>query len=148
MVPDAASRGAGITTRGDPRITRVGAWLRHFKLDELPQLWNVLRGEMSLVGPRPEDPRYLQYYTPAQRAVLSVPPGITGAAALAYRHEERFLQGPDWQETYIRQVLPAKLELELAYLHRRTFWTDLAILGQTVLVLFKKEHADDSLPSV
>jgi lipopolysaccharide/colanic/teichoic acid biosynthesis glycosyltransferase len=136
MVSDAAQRGAGITTRNDPRITRVGKFLRRSKLDELPQLWNVLRGEMSLVGPRPEDPRYLRYYSPAQRAVLRATPGITSVASLAFRHEEQMLEGAAWEETYIQRVLPAKLDLELAYLQRRTFWSDLAVLGRTGLALF------------
>lgn len=135
MTADAAQQGAGITTRNDPRITRVGRALRKSKLDELPQLWNVLRGEMSLVGPRPEDPRYVEYYTPAQRKVLTVPPGITGVASLAFRNEQEMLEGAAWQEKYIREILPAKLELELAYLERRTFWSDLEILARTVLAL-------------
>lgn len=138
MVAGAGQRGAGITMRDDPRITRVGNLLRRAKLDELPQLWNVLRGEMSLVGPRPEDPRYLKYYTPAQRAVLAYAPGMTGAASIAFRHEEEFLHGPAFEETYIRRVLPAKLDLELAYLQRRTFWTDLEILARTGWVLFAR----------
>lgn len=135
MSADAAQRGAAITTRNDPRVTRVGRALRKSKLDELPQLWNVLRGEMSLVGPRPEDPRYVEYYTPAQRKVLTVPPGITSVASLAFRHEQELLDGAAWQEKYIREILPAKLELELAYLERRTFWSDLGILVRTVWAL-------------
>ena len=83
MIVDADKQGAGITTARDRRITKVGLWLRRFKLDELPQLWNVLKGEMSLVGPRPEDPRYVAHYTPEQRQVLAVRPGITGTASLA-----------------------------------------------------------------
>jgi lipopolysaccharide/colanic/teichoic acid biosynthesis glycosyltransferase len=135
MTADAGQRGAGITTRNDPRITRIGQVLRRYKLDELPQLWNVLRGEMSLVGPRPEDPRYVTYYTSAQRKVLTVPPGITGVAALAFRHEQDLLDGAVWEEKYVREIMPAKLELELAYLQRRTFWSDLQILGRTALAL-------------
>jgi len=135
MVADAAQRGAGITSRDDPRITRVGKVLRRTKVDELPQLINVLRGEMSLVGPRPEDPRYLQYYTPAQRAVLDVRPGITSAASLAFRHEEQLLSGTDWEQIYIHSVLPQKLDIELAYLQRRTFWSDLGIVAQTALAV-------------
>ncbi len=140
MVTDAALRGAGITQHNDARVTRVGKFLRRFKLDELPQLWNVLRGEMSLVGPRPEDPRYLQYYTPAQRALLSISPGVTGVASLAFRDEAQLLTGEDWERVYIEQVLPAKLDLELAYLQRRTFWTDVQVLMQTVLVLFGRRN--------
>lgn len=135
MTADATERGAGITTRDDVRITRAGRVLRRYKLDELPQLWNVLRGDMSLVGPRPEDPRYVQYYTPAQRAVLRVRPGMTGAAALAFRHEEQMLDGAAWEEKYVSEIMPAKLELELAYLERRTFWSDLEILSRTALAI-------------
>ncbi len=139
MVADAAARGAGITTRNDPRITRAGKFLREHKLDELPQLLNVLRGEMSLVGPRPEDPRYVQGYTPAQRALLQVPPGITSVASLTFRHEEALLDGADWERTYTEIVLPKKLELELRYLRGRTLWSDLVIVGKTFLTLFQKE---------
>lgn len=137
MTANAAQRGAGITARHDPRITRLGRTLRRYKLDELPQLWNVLRGEMSLVGPRPEDPRYTQYYSPAQRAILNVRPGITSIASLTFRHEQEMLDGPGWQEKYIREIMPAKLALELAYLERQSFWSDLAILVRTALVFLK-----------
>lgn len=139
MTQDAAERGAGITARNDPRVTRAGAVLRRYKLDELPQLWNVLVGEMSLVGPRPEDPRYVQLYTPAQRVVLDVPPGITSAASVKFRHEEAFLAGADWERMYREVVMPRKLEIELSYLKRRTFRSDLAILARTFLAMFEKE---------
>ncbi len=139
MIQDAAQRGAGITTRDDPRITRSGKFLRHYKLDELPQLWNVLRGEMSLVGPRPEDPRYVALYTPAQRAVLDVPPGITSAASISFRNEEALLHGADWEQTYTESVLPKKLDIELCYLQRRTLWSDLAVIGKTFQSVLQKE---------
>src|SRR5204862_76031 len=93
----------------DPRVTRLGALLRRTSLDELPQLLNVLKGEMSVVGPRPQDPRYVALYTAKQRGVLAVRPGITSAAALAYRHEEQLLAGPDWEARYRGEVMPAKL---------------------------------------
>ncbi|HZQ06091.1 MAG TPA: sugar transferase [Anaerolineae bacterium] len=144
MVADAAQRGAGITSRDDPRITRIGKILRRTKMDELPQLINVLRGEMSLVGPRPEDPRYIQYYTPAQRAVLDVLPGITSAASLAFRHEEQMLSGADWEQTYIDSVLPQKLDIELAYLRRRTFWSDLGIMAQTARAVLNGGNGNDA----
>jgi lipopolysaccharide/colanic/teichoic acid biosynthesis glycosyltransferase len=135
MVADAAQKGPGITTAGDPRITRVGEVLRRTKLDELPQLINVVRGEMSLVGPRPEDPRYVPLYTPEQRRVLSVRPGMTSPASLRFRHEEELLQGGDWERVYLSEVLPAKLQIELEYLERRSVWTDLRVIVQTVLAL-------------
>jgi len=136
MVADAASKGPGITHQGDPRVTRVGNWLRRFKLDELPQLINVCKGEMSLVGPRPEDPRYVALYTPEQRAVLTVAPGVTSAASLRFRHEEQLLTGTYWEDTYLQAILPEKLKIDLDYIQRRTFATDLLIIWQTFLALF------------
>jgi lipopolysaccharide/colanic/teichoic acid biosynthesis glycosyltransferase len=130
--------GAGITRAGDPRVTRVGRLLRRTKLDELPQLVNVLRGEMSLVGPRPEDPRYTALYDEQQKRVLSVRPGITGAASLEYRDEESRLVGDDWERTYVEEIMPAKLRLELAYLERASFATDLALLGATIAALLRR----------
>jgi lipopolysaccharide/colanic/teichoic acid biosynthesis glycosyltransferase len=135
MVVDADRKGPGITTAGDPRITRVGNALRRTKLDELPQLINVVRGEMSLVGPRPEDARYVALYTPEQRRVLSVRPGITSPASLRFRQEEDLLRGEGWRRVYREQVLPAKLQIELDYLEGASLWRDLGILVQTVLAL-------------
>jgi lipopolysaccharide/colanic/teichoic acid biosynthesis glycosyltransferase len=135
MVVDADRKGPGITTAGDPRITRVGNTLRRTKLDELPQLINVVRGEMSLVGPRPEDARYVALYTSEQRRVLSVRPGITSPASLCFRQEEDLLRGEDWRRVYREQVVPAKLQIELDYLERASLWRDLGILVQTVLAL-------------
>ena len=114
MIVGTDRQGPGITATGDPRITRVGRFLRRAKLDELPQFINVLVGDMSLVGPRPEDPRYVAFYTPEQRRVLSVRPGITSPASLAYRHEEQLLAGEDWETHYRARVLPDKLALDLA----------------------------------
>lgn len=140
MMVDAPKHGPGITKAGDRRITKLGAWLRRFKLDELPQLWNVLKGEMSLVGPRPEDPRYVAQYTAEQRRVLAVRPGLTGMATLAYRWEERSLSGADWEALYLNDIMPAKLTIELDYLRRRTLWTDLGVLVRTGMVVFKREQ--------
>src|SRR6478672_6127594 len=98
MVPDADKRGLSITSNGDRRITRVGRLLRKTKLDELPQLWNVLRGEMSLVGPRPEVPRYVELYTPEQRTILNYKPGITDLASLRFRDEESLLRAGEAAE--------------------------------------------------
>jgi lipopolysaccharide/colanic/teichoic acid biosynthesis glycosyltransferase len=134
MVENAAQVGPGITTAGDVRITRVGQWLRRTKIDELPQLWNVVRGEMSLVGPRPEDPRYVALYTEDQRHILSVRPGITSPASIQFRREEALLPAGD-METYIKLLMPAKIKADLEYLDRRTFWSDLAVLLDTVLKL-------------
>ncbi len=135
MDVDAARRGPGITVRDDPRITSIGRFLRRTKLDELPQLINILRGEMSLVGPRPEDPRYVALYTPEQRQVLKVRPGLTSRASLYYRGEETLLGGENWETTYREQILPRKLAAELSYLRQRTFLTDLGLIVQTVVAL-------------
>lgn len=123
----------GVTGPGDPRVTRVGRVLRHWRLDELPQLFNVLAGEMSLVGPRPEDPRFVAAYTEAQKQVLAVRPGITSPAAIRYRNESALLPpDPSLREAhYAKIVLPEKLALDLDYVRRRSFLTDLRILGQT-----------------
>jgi lipopolysaccharide/colanic/teichoic acid biosynthesis glycosyltransferase len=127
----ADASGAPITVRGDPRVTRVGRALRRFKLDELPQLWCVVRGDMSLVGPRPEDPRYVDWADPLHRQVFSARPGITGLAQLRYHDEESLLVGPDQDNLYRSVVLPAKLRLDRAYLERRSLGLDLCILAQT-----------------
>jgi len=137
MVADAAQSGPGITSACDGRVTRFGRVLRRFKLDELPQLLNVLKGEMSLVGPRPEDPRYIVNYTPEQRRVLSVRPGITGAASVRYRHEETLLKGPDWETVYLTVILPDKLKIDLGYIDRWSFRHDLKIMAQTASAVFR-----------
>lgn len=137
MRADAAAAGPGITRSGDARITPAGRFLRRTKIDELPQLLNVLRGDMSLVGPRPEDPRYVALYSPEQRRVLSVRPGITSAASIRYRHEESMLTGDDWENLYVTNVMPAKLRIELDYLDRRTLASDLRLIVQTLFALFR-----------
>jgi lipopolysaccharide/colanic/teichoic acid biosynthesis glycosyltransferase len=137
MVVDAARTGPGITAAGDPRITPFGAWLRRTKLDELPQLVNVLRGEMSLVGPRPEDPRYVALYTPEQRRVLTVRPGMTGPASLSHRNEEQMLTGTDWETEYRKRIMQEKLEIDLNYLANRRLWSDLQIIARTALSLVR-----------
>lgn len=148
MVVGAAKCGPGLTRGGDPRVTRVGKWLRKYKIDEVPQLINVLRGEMSLVGPRPEDPRYVAHYTPSQRQVLSVRPGIASPAAIKYRHEEEVLAaaGGDLEEAYLKYVLPDKLWLDLVYVHRRSFLLDLAVLARVALSLLPGKGCRPVLP--
>lgn len=127
--------GGAITAAGDARVTRVGRVLRRTKLDELPQLLNVLRGDMTLVGPRPEHPNYVRLYTPEQRRVLRVRPGLTGVASIAYRNEEALLGGEDPEALYRTVIMPDKLRLELEYLDRRSFWSDLRIIAATLSVL-------------
>jgi FlaA1/EpsC-like NDP-sugar epimerase/lipopolysaccharide/colanic/teichoic acid biosynthesis glycosyltransferase len=137
MVADASLRGGGLTYRDDPRITRMGSLLRTTKIDELPQLVNVFKGEMSLVGPRPEDPRYVALYTERQRQVLSLRPGVTSVASLRYRQEEELLPPDRWEQAYISTVLPAKLDLELSYLAKSSFGQDLLIMAGTLLTLLR-----------
>ncbi|MBI5928547.1 MAG: sugar transferase [Chloroflexi bacterium] len=137
MVNNADKQGPGITASGDSRITPMGRILRRTKLDELPQLINVLRGEMSLVGPRPEDPRYVALYSENQRVVLSVHPGITSLASVEYRNEEKILQGNGWEKLYVEKVMPDKLTLDLSYVENQSLWLDIKIIVKTLLSLFK-----------
>jgi lipopolysaccharide/colanic/teichoic acid biosynthesis glycosyltransferase len=123
----------GITVRGDHRITPVGNVLRRYKIDELPQLWNVFRGEMSLVGPRPELLKYVEDYSPEQRLVLSVRPGITDPASLLYRHEAEMLSRyEDPEQAYRLHILPDKLAQNLRYIRDISFRSDLHIIFATV----------------
>ncbi|MBN1120870.1 MAG: sugar transferase [Anaerolineae bacterium] len=135
MVEGADKLGPGITTGEDQRITRVGRFLRRTKLDELPQLINILCGDMSLVGPRPEDPRYVDLYTPEQRQILRVRPGITSPASIRYRDEQSQLTGSDWETHYINEVMPEKLSIDLQYVQNVSFWLDLRILFETLFAL-------------
>ena len=137
MVAGADRQGPGITAAGDSRVTKVGRFLRRTKLDELPQLINVLIGDMSLVGPRPEDPRYVALYTQEQRQVLAVRPGITSAASLTYRDESTLLSGEDWERRYIQKIMPHKLAIDLDYQARRTLASDLNLILRTVLALVR-----------
>ena len=133
MRHDAEALGGQLTVRGDPRITPLGAILRRFKIDELPQLINVVKGDMALVGPRPEVPRYVARYDARQRDVLRVRPGITDPASVAYRDENRLLAASsDPERTYVEQVMPAKLAMNLEYLERRTLLSDIAVIVQTL----------------
>jgi lipopolysaccharide/colanic/teichoic acid biosynthesis glycosyltransferase len=127
--------GLPVTCSGDPRVTRVGKWLRASKLDELPQIFNVIRGEMSLVGPRPEDPLYVAAYTPEQRLVLSVRPGMANSAFLRFGHELKYIErvAPDDLDRFYRaELLPQTLDLELRYVRGWTLTGDLRILVQTL----------------
>ena len=133
MVDGADKLGPHVTGIDDPRITHIGRFLRNTKLDELPQLINVLRGEMSLVGPRPEDPDYVRLYTPEQRMVLSVRPGITGAASVIYRHEEALLVGEDREHRYVQEIMPSKLAIDLEYLRNMSRTRDLKIIANTII---------------
>lgn len=125
------SSGTGVTLARDRRVTPLGRILRRSRIDELPQLVNVVRGEMSLVGPRPEDPRYVDWSDPLHRRVFTARPGVTGLAQLEFHDEARFLVGDDAEEHYRRDVLPAKLLLDAKYLDERTALMDLRILART-----------------
>jgi lipopolysaccharide/colanic/teichoic acid biosynthesis glycosyltransferase len=128
------------------RVTSIGRVLRATKLDELPQLWNVLRGEMSLVGPRPEVPRWTQVHRERWAEVLRVRPGITDAASLEFRDEERILAAkPDPEAAYREEVLPRKLELAERYVRERSFVGDLAILARTAMAIFRRAPPPDTL---
>jgi lipopolysaccharide/colanic/teichoic acid biosynthesis glycosyltransferase len=146
MQEQGETHGPKITTHADRRITRVGRLLRPTRLDELPQLWNVLRGDMSLVGPRPEDPHYVELYTDDDRAVLLARPGVTSLAALLYRDEERLLVGEGWERVYVEQVMPTKLAIDRAYVERRSLWLDLKILAATALAPLRLEGLVDLQP--
>ncbi|MCU1241119.1 MAG: sugar transferase [Candidatus Acidoferrum typicum] len=127
------ANGSGITISGDCRVTRVGRVLRKFKLDELPQLWNVVRGQMSLVGPRPEVPEFVDLSEPVWRSVLRVRPGITDPVSVAYRDEEKLLaKANDAVRFYREIVLPDKLARTLGYLENRSLWGDVLVIVQTI----------------
>ena len=136
----AAAAGPPITAADDPRVTRVGRLLRKTKVDELPQLFNVLIGDMSLVGPRPEDPGIVLRYTPRQMETLRVRPGITGPGSLFYEREQVHTIPEDVpaDDYYVEHLLGPKLDLELAYLENRTLGKDLGIIWQTITHLIRR----------
>jgi lipopolysaccharide/colanic/teichoic acid biosynthesis glycosyltransferase len=139
MVVDATDRGLELTVAPDARVTPIGAWLRRLKLDELPQLLNVLAGDMSLVGPRPEVPRYVALYSAAQRRVLDLVPGMTDEASLRYRDESALLaERPDPEHVYIYVIMPNKIRLSLAYAARATRWSDLLVILATLRQVFTR----------
>jgi lipopolysaccharide/colanic/teichoic acid biosynthesis glycosyltransferase len=133
MVADAPRAGPSVTAAGDPRVTRLGRFLRRTKLDELPQLVNVWLGDMSLVGPRPEVPKYLPLYSPDDREVLAVRPGITDPASLRLRHEEELLACfADRDRAYAEVLLPLKLDLQRQYVAEQSLAGDIAIIVRTL----------------
>ena len=141
MVSNADSIGGSLTTYRDTRITRIGRFLRWTKLDELPNLINVIKGEMSLIGPRPEAPVYVKYYTERQRQVLQVRPGMTGPSQLANRDEEDKLKGQsDAEHYYITELMPKKLDLDLHYVATQSIASDIRWLLKTFWVLFSVKN--------
>jgi lipopolysaccharide/colanic/teichoic acid biosynthesis glycosyltransferase len=144
MVSHAEKLGAQITIGQDPRITRSGEFLRKHKLDEIPQLINVLKGEMSFVGPRPEVPRYVALYSPEQYQVLNISPGITDLASLQFRNENEILaQAKEPEEFYIQEIMPHKIKLNLQYVRIANLATDIRIIIVTVLQIL----VDSMMPS-
>ena len=139
MATDASADGLQLTVGPDPRVTRTGRWLRKYKLDELPQLIDVVRGKMSLVGPRPEVPEYVKYYSREQKnIVLSVRPGITDNASIEYRDENNILAESDNPEQdYIEKILPIKLGYYLRYVADRSMTGDVAIILRTFGAVFR-----------
>ena len=138
MIVDADKKGLAITVGRDNRITRMGRLLRKTKLDELAQLINVFTGEMSFVGPRPEVPKYVNMYTPYQRQVLLVRPGITDYASIAYRNENDMLEGADDPERmYIDVIMPDKIELNMKYLREISPLADIRLIFSTIIAVIK-----------
>lgn len=138
MRVDAPALGGQLTVGADPRITRVGHVIRSWKLDELPQLINVVRGEMDLVGPRPEVPKYVALYDEQQREVLDVRPGITDPASVEFRSESELMADhPDPETLYVEVIMPRKLALNLAYLRTRTLASDVGVIFATLLAVVR-----------
>ncbi len=134
MVVDAEKLGRQITVGNDNRITKIGGFLRKYKLDELPQLINVFKGDMSLVGPRPEVPRYVEMYNEEQRKVLDVKPGITDLASIRYRDENELLgTAEDPDDMYINTIMPDKLALNLEYINKSNVFFDIYIILKTII---------------
>ncbi|MFM1894327.1 MAG: sugar transferase [Flavobacteriales bacterium] len=138
MRPNADLQGKLTVGERDPRVTRIGFFIRKFKLDEFPQFINVLKGEMSVVGPRPEVAEYVALYSDIQRRVLDVKPGITDEASITYFEENKLLsKSTNPQKTYIEEIMPEKIRINLAYQERATVWTDLGVVWKTAARMVK-----------
>lgn len=136
MIVNAEKIGKPITVGKDPRITKIGFWLRKFRIDEIPQLINVLRGEMSLVGPRPEVPEYVQYYSNEMKKILNYVPGMTDPTSLDFLEEAKILAESRYPERkYIEEILPQKVKRSLRYLEEANFYSDFLIILKTILRL-------------
>ena len=139
MVENAESLGSQVTTGEDPRITKCGRWLRKFRIDEIPQLFNILKGELSFVGVRPEVPKYVEKYTPVMFATLLLPAGVTSMTSIMYKDESKLLEGaenPD--KTYVEEILPEKMKYNLEYIKNFNFWYDIKVMVKTVFAVIKK----------
>lgn len=132
-----------LTVGNDPRVTSIGRMLRKYKLDELPQLWNVVRGDMSLVGPRPEVPSFVALYTPEQRRVLDLTPGITDPASIRFTHESELLErAVDPERAYVHVIMPEKIRMNLEYAEKSNLRSDIGQILMTFLRIFgRKEQA-------
>lgn len=140
MVIDAEKKGSSITSGGDPRITNTGRYLRKYKLDELPQLINVLKGDVSIVGPRPEVAKYVEIFKQDYREILKVKPGITDYATIEFRDEEGVLKKYDNPEVgYIEEVLPRKIELYKKYINEQKFWVDMRLILLTLIKIIRPD---------
>lgn len=138
MVSGAEKLGSQVTTNADSRVTGVGRFLRKVRLDELPQLINIIKGDMSIVGTRPEVPRYVEQYTPEMMATLLLPAGVTSVASIEYKDEEKLLsETEDVDKTYVEKVLPEKMKYNLYYLKNFSYGRDFLIMLQTVLAVCK-----------
>lgn len=137
MVAGAPEKGSQVTVSGDARVTKIGRFLRKVRLDELPQLFNIVKGEMSFVGTRPDVEKYVARYAPEMYATLLMPAGVTSTASIEYKDEEKLLSaGKDVDETYVKDILPAKMEYNLQYIREFSFARDLVILVRTVAAVF------------
>lgn len=147
MVVDAEKIGTQVTVGNDPRITKVGHMIRKTRLDEIPQLLNVLKGEMSFVGTRPEVPKYVNQYKPEMMATLLMPAGITSKASIEFKNEEKILDDvDDVDKVYVEEVLPIKMIYNVAYIEKFTAWSDSRLMIDTVLAMIKKD-TDETVAS-
>lgn len=143
MVANADKMGAQVTVGNDARITRIGAWIRKVRLDELPQLLDVLNGTMSFVGTRPEVPKYVDQYTDKMKATLLLPAGITSEASIRYKSEAELLEGAeDVDATYVNVILPEKMKYNLMAIEKFSFWKDIATMFRTVFAVMGKDYDD------
>ena len=141
MVANAESLGAAVTTDGDARITKVGKFLRKYRFDEFPQLINILKGDMSFVGTRPEVPKYVSAYTPQMYATLLLPAGITSLASIRYKDEERLISASnDADKTYIEEILPEKMKYNLEYMESFSFWGDIKLMFMTFFAVITPKN--------
>lgn len=137
MVDGAPEKGSQVTVSGDARVTRIGRFLRKVRLDELPQLFNIIKGEMTFVGTRPEVEKYVACYEPEMYATLLLPAGVTSTASIEYKDEERLLsEGKDVDDTYVKEILPAKMEYNLQYIRKYSMAHDIGILFRTAAAVF------------